>query len=203
LAQLADDPERARRAAARSCGTCSSCCTVLRVDELAKPAGRDCRHQRGAADAAGCGIHADRPPVCRGYHCLWLQGGLDDDDRPDRTGGIVDLEPGGLGAQLSIREIRAEAFETSSALQAIAEKHREQMPVRVILHGDPNDPDRPFRVLQAGGLEHRVAGERIEIWRDGEFVAVQSLGWAERLGRKISVWWRGRKLGGMAKKPEA
>ncbi len=176
---------------------------MLRVDELAKPAGSDCRHQHGAADGAGCGIHAERPPVCRGYHCLWLQGGLADADRPDRTGGIVDLEPAGLGAQLSIREIRAGAFETSLALQAIAERHREQMPVRVILHGDPNDPDRPFRVLQSGGLEHRVAGERIEIWRDGDFVEVQRLGWADRLGRKISVWWRGRKLGGTAKKHDA
>lgn len=199
MAQLSHDPERARRAAPRDCGPCSACCTVLRVDELSKPAGHDCRHQRGAPDGAGCGIHAERPSVCRGYHCLWLQGGLEDGDRPDRTGGIVDLEPGGLGARLSIRELRAGAFDQSPALQAIAARHREEMPVRVILHGDPNDPDRPFRVLQSGGLEHRVTGERIEIWRDGRHVAVQRLGWAERLGRRVSLWWRGRGLSGASR----
>ena len=41
MAELGSDPERERRAASRTCGTCSLCCTVLRVDELAKPAGRD------------------------------------------------------------------------------------------------------------------------------------------------------------------
>lgn len=187
MATLGRDVERERRAALRSCGSCSHCCTVLRVDELRKAAGRDCEHQRGEA---GCGIYASRPSICRGYRCLWLQGGLEDDERPDRTGGIVDLEPRGLGVQLSIREVRPGAFDASTALQAIAERHREQMPVRISDAVDVMNPDRPFRVLLAEGIEHRVAGEWTEVHRGGVFVERHRLGWAERGARKLSIWAR-------------
>jgi hypothetical protein len=184
MAKLSVDSERARRAALRSCGTCSHCCTVLRVDELRKPAGIDCIHQRGEH---GCGIHATRPTICRGYECLWLQGGLEDDERPDATGGIVDLETVGVGLRLGIREIRRGAFDASPALQAIAERYRSQMPVRITDAEDVMNPDRPFRVLLADGIEHRLAGERIEVVREGIVIGNQRLPWAERLGRLVSI----------------
>jgi Fe-S-cluster containining protein len=191
LAELSDDPERALRAATRSCGPCSHCCTVLRVEELAKPAGRDCVNQRGER---GCSIHESRPAVCQGYRCLWLQGGLGDTERPDQTGGIVDLESAGFGVQLSIREIYEGAFDASPVLQAIAERYRNEMPVRITDAVDVMDPDRPFRVLLSGGEEQRVAGERVEFYRDGELVEERVQPWAERLGRRVSNLWRSRKL---------
>lgn len=191
MADLGRDPERERRAAARSCGTCSLCCTILRVDELAKPAGRDCIHQRGPH---GCGIHATRPPICRAYRCLWLQGGLEDGERPDATGGVVDLETTGVGLRLAIREARPGAFDGSPALQAIAARHRASMPVRITDTGDVADPDRPFRVLLADGVEQRVLGERIEVYRDGVLVESRVLPWLERVVRRIGIGWRGRRL---------
>lgn len=191
MAQLSENPERARRAASRSCGSCSVCCTVLRVDELAKPAGRDCEHQRGEQ---GCGIHASRPTVCRGYHCLWLQGGLEDEERPDQTGGIVDLEPAGAAVRLGIREIRPHAFDESPALRAIAERFRAEMPVRIVDTRALDDPDRPFRVLLAEGVEHRVEGDRTEVFRDGVHVDSIRLPWAERFARRIGIAWRRRAL---------
>lgn len=201
MAQLSADPERARRAAERSCGACSACCTVLRVDELAKPAGVDCEHQRrdcggedGDSPSAGCGIHETRPPICRAYHCLWLQGGLEDDERPDRTGGIVDLEAVGAGVQLSIREIRPGAFDDSPGLQGIADRYRSQMPVRVTDTADLENPDRPFRVLLAGGREQRVAGDRVEVYEDGVLRETRRLPWLERAARRLSIWRRQRAL---------
>ena len=179
------------RAASRQCGSCSACCHVLRVDELRKPAGRDCVHQ---LREGGCGIHAARPAVCRGYECLWLQGGLEDDERPDRTGGIVDLEARGTGVQLGIREIRPGAFDGSRALRAIADRHREEMPVRITDTLDLGNPDRPFRVLLSGGVEHRVLGEWTEVYRDGAFQERRRLGWAERWARRIGILWRARTL---------
>ena len=112
-----DSEERQFRAASRSCGTCSLCCTVLRVDELAKRAGDDCTHQRGEN---GCGIYESRPGICRSYQCLWRQGGLEDDERPDATGGIVDLETVGVGLRLAIRVERRGRFDGSPKLRAIA-----------------------------------------------------------------------------------
>lgn len=191
MGQLSDDPDRARRAAERSCGTCSHCCTVLRVDELAKPAGQDCVHQQGEL---GCGIHASRPPVCRGYHCLWLQGGLEDDERPDRTGGIVDLEAVGAAVQLAIREVRPGAFDESQALQRIASRYREEMPVRITDTLRLDDPNRSFRVLLADGVEHRVAGEQVEIFENGVLAETKTLPFLERLARRLSIVWRKRAL---------
>lgn len=187
MAELGDDPERARRAALRACGSCSLCCTVLRVDELAKPAGRDCVHQRVPT---GCAIHASRPGICRSYRCLWLQGGLEDDERPDATGGVVDLETTGVGLRLTIREASPGCFDASPALQAIAERFRSSMPVRVTDTGDIADPDRPFRVLLADGVEQRVAGLRIEIWRAGRLVERHDQPLLERVARRIAILWR-------------
>lgn len=196
MAELGRDPERERRAALRSCGPCSLCCTILRVDELAKPAGRDCVHQRGPQ---GCAIHATRPPICRAYRCLWLQGGLEDDERPDATGGVVDLETTGVGLRLAIREARPGAFDGSPALQAIAERYRTSMPVRITDTGDVADPDRPFRVLLADGVEQRVAGERIEVYRGGVLVESRALPWLERVVLRIGISWRTRRLRGRSR----
>lgn len=191
MATLSRDRERERRAFHRSCGTCSHCCTVLRVDELGKPAGQNCMHQRGTF---GCGVYATRPPVCRGYQCLWLQGGLEDDERPDQTLGIVDLEPRGAGLELRIREIRPGAFDESPALRAIADRYRDQMPVRISDSVDIMNPDRPFRVLLGEGVEHRVTGEWSEVFRDDVFVGRQRLGWAERLARRLGIAWQSLRL---------
>lgn len=187
MAELGSDPERERRAASRSCGTCSLCCTVLRVDELAKPAGRDCVHQRRRD---GCAIHATRPSICRSYRCLWLQGGLEDAERPDATGGVVDLETTGIGLRLAIREARPGGFDASPALQAIAERFRSSMPVRITDTGDVADPDRPFRVLLADGVEQRVAGLSIETWKDGRRIGATRLPLLERIARRFAIAWR-------------
>ena len=144
-------------------------------------------------------IHATRPPICRGYHCLWLQGGLEDDERPDRTGGIVDLEAVGAGVQLSIREIHPGAFDRSPMLQSIADRHRSQMPVRITDTADLENPDRPFRVLLADGIEQRVEGERIEIFEGGVLRETRRLPWLERMARRLSVWRRRRALQRLAR----
>jgi len=161
------------------------------VDELRKPAAVDCKHQRGTQ---GCAIHPTRPDICHRYRCLWLQGGLEDDERPDATGGVVDLETTGIGVRLDIRMARGRSFERSPALRAIAERYRNEMPVRVSDVEDVMDPDRAFRVLLANGIEQRVSGEQIETLRDGERVAQRVLPWAERWMRRLAIRWRNHKL---------
>ncbi|WP_093663973.1 YkgJ family cysteine cluster protein [Sphingomonas gellani] len=74
----------------RSCGDCTLCCTVLKVDapDLKKAAGTPCRH----LGSGGCSIHAVRPQICRTWFCVWRRvGSLPDEARPDRSGLLVSL----------------------------------------------------------------------------------------------------------------
>lgn len=171
----------AKPASGRFCGECSLCCTLLRVDELAKLGGTPCVHQR---PEGGCEIHARRPGICRRYRCLWLQGGLEQDDRPDRLGAVLDLASRGGFPELVVHVAEPGAFDRSARLREIAERHRVAMPVRILDCGGVLDAERPYRVLLPGGDEQRVAGERVEIWRGGVRVAERRLPWLERLVRR-------------------
>jgi hypothetical protein len=75
-----------KRETQRKCGLCSACCTLLRVDELEKPAGVPCPKLRRGGK---CGIYETRPGICRGYMCAWLTGFAPREDRPDRVGYVA------------------------------------------------------------------------------------------------------------------
>ena len=53
----------------RACGDCTLCCKVMAIEEIAKPAGRWCRHCR---PGRGCLVYDARPAECRAFNCLWL-----------------------------------------------------------------------------------------------------------------------------------
>jgi hypothetical protein len=72
----------------RACGPCKACCVELKIDvpELRKQARVPCQH----LSAKGCGIYAERPPVCQQFLCGWrLFEDLSDDWRPDLSGVMV------------------------------------------------------------------------------------------------------------------
>jgi len=168
-------------AARRSCGECSLCCTILRVDELAKLAGADCTHLRSGA---GCGIYERRPGICRAYRCLWLRGAFEESDRPDRLGAVVDFAPEGATIGLAIEEARPGAFDGSPRLQEIAARFRESLAVRIATAVDVMDPDRPYRVLLPGGAEHRFEGEVFAVFRGGRLVERRRMPWLDRRVRR-------------------
>jgi hypothetical protein len=161
------------------------------VDELRKLGGTRCPELR--ADS-GCAIYQTRPRICRAYRCLWLEGGLEESDRPDRLGAIVDLLEAGMGVRLSIQEAEPGAFDRNPRLGEIAASYRESMPVRVVEAGRFRDADRPFRVLLAGGEEHRVHGESVEVFRAGDRIEERRLPWAERVVRRVAVLYRAWRL---------
>jgi hypothetical protein len=77
----------------RTCGTCTLCCKLLPVKELAKPAGVRCTYQR---TGKGCAIHngASYPDACRLWNCNWLIDPLTADlSRPDRSHYVIDMMP--------------------------------------------------------------------------------------------------------------
>ena len=169
--------------ARRACGECQLCCTLLRVDELAKLGGTPC--QKLGAD--GCGIYETRPQVCRRYRCLWLSGGLREEDRPDQLGAILDRVPHQGGERLAVRELTPGAFECSPRLQAIAAEFRELMPVQITDSADVMDPDRPFRMLFAEGVEHVIEGDTTTVLCDGAFVREVRLGVLARTVRRLTL----------------
>ena len=168
---------------ARACGECSLCCTLLRVDELGKLGGIPCVHQD--VGEKGCSIHAERPEICRAYRCLWLSGGLEEADRPDRLGAVLDIVAEGPVVRLEVREAQPGRLEASARLASIAESYRLSMPVRITDVGDVLDPDRSYRLLLPGGEEHRVQGEWTEIHRPGQSVERRRLPWLERRVRRL------------------
>ena len=55
---------------AGDCGSCTMCCKLMAVTELAKPKNVLCQH---CDIGKGCKIYDDRPDNCRSFRCLWLQ----------------------------------------------------------------------------------------------------------------------------------
>lgn len=171
----------------RACGSCSLCCTVLRVDDLAKLGGRSCMHQ--TVDA-GCAVYPGRPKICRAYRCAWLAGAFDDEDRPDRLGAVLDLAPRGDGIRLIIRQARPGVFDRSPRLRAIAERMRREMLVEIRDVEDVLDPSRPYRVLESGDRELRVQGDRIDVVCRGRTLERRRLPWLERAALGITRRWQ-------------
>jgi hypothetical protein len=70
------------------CGSCTACCTVMGVDELAKPNFVKCDH----VCATGCASYSTRPQSCRDFECLYLMGPMPPEFRPDKWGVMLATE---------------------------------------------------------------------------------------------------------------
>lgn len=81
----------------RACGTCTLCCTIMRVEEddgtLVTDWQEPCKH----LCKGGCGIYETRPTSCKVFECVWLASqrfpdvALSKSDRPDRSGIVMDV----------------------------------------------------------------------------------------------------------------
>jgi hypothetical protein len=163
---------------------------LLRVDELGKLGGSPCRHQRIGHPDGGCGIHERRPRICRGYRCLWLAGSLEEGDRPDRLGAVLSLSTEGETPTLFVHEARRGAFDASPRLHELAEQWRQSLPVRISDSENVLESDRPYRVLLPGGEEHRIAGDRVDIYRDGAHIETRRLPLLDRSLRRAALTLR-------------
>lgn len=117
----------------RTCGECEECCRVVAVTELNKPYHTPCSHQTGK----GCAIYGDHPTECKDYICVWRQGVLPDEMRPDKIGILVDAEGG--DEWVVIQESRLGALDTQVGCELIgqiaAQAGKLRCGVRIEPHG--------------------------------------------------------------------
>lgn len=94
----------------RSCGTCSLCCKVLKIDWLEPPksGGKWCSH---CMPGAGCKIWEQRPSGCAEYYCMWRRNpALGDEWRPDKAGFLINLEAEHMPYSVSVDPGRADSW---------------------------------------------------------------------------------------------
>lgn len=76
----------------RSCGDCTLCCKLLKIDEpdIKKKEGEWCAH---CIPSRGCKIYNDRPSLCRVYLCGWrVFPFLGDHWRPKNCGLLINVD---------------------------------------------------------------------------------------------------------------
>jgi hypothetical protein len=165
--------------AGRSCGSCSLCCKVVSVAELAKPAGEWCVHCR---PGNGCGIHAIRPFVCRGAYCEWMIcKGLGPEWRPERAKFVLFKTNAGRRLTAHVDPGYAAAWRRSPYYENLKQWAREgvqrspDMHVVDVMIGERStvilpDDDVDIGVVAADELvrldrRQTALGERIEVYK--------------------------------------
>lgn len=154
----------------RSCGDCSACCVVMGVEELKKDKYKRCTH----LCAKGCGIYETRPQTCKAFECLWLQGMLTSEHRPDKLGIMFTAtgEHGGLGNCIVAMSVWSGALENPKAIELL--KAIAQYEIVIVVNGSRRQimgpPDRLHDVeivlKERGIMAHEgqyMSGKRREL----------------------------------------
>jgi hypothetical protein len=92
--EMKDERNEASVVPGRSCGDCSLCCKLIRVDAFDKPPGAWCSHC--APGRGRCKIYSERPTECIDFYCAWMVSpSLDDHWRPDKCKIVLQVESDG------------------------------------------------------------------------------------------------------------
>ncbi len=110
-----EEREQIEAEVGRSCGSCSMCCKLLKVDAVESPRGSWCQHCK--TGQGGCTIYEERPEVCSGFRCIWLTGvhaPHDVDFRPDRTKVVLAATEDGGAIEAHVDTDRPGAWKTGA-----------------------------------------------------------------------------------------
>ena len=117
----------------RSCCTCSLCCKVLKIDELAKPSGQWCEHCK---PGCGCTIYNNRPPVCRAFACQWMtDNSFGEEWKPSRSRMVLRMRPsptGGLILNVNVDPAYPHIWRKSPYYEELKDR-ASRMPVNVFV----------------------------------------------------------------------
>jgi hypothetical protein len=87
----------------RKCGGCTACCKTHAIAEINKPTKEWCPH---CLIGKGCAIYGSHPRTCQGYHCEWLDGYGREEERPDKSKVVLEVQPNVyFGQALAIFEV--------------------------------------------------------------------------------------------------
>ncbi|RTL06409.1 hypothetical protein EKK58_05510 [Candidatus Dependentiae bacterium] len=91
----------------RPCDGCTECCTIIGVRSLNKLPGQRCKF----VGESGCKTYPNRPQECRQFYCFWRFGYMDDEDRPDKSGIVLNPRQMNDVSFLMVSESRPGAVE--------------------------------------------------------------------------------------------
>ena len=152
----------------RACGTCTLCCKVLDIAALEKPTGKWCSH---CTQGNGCGIHAMRPVVCRGFYCEWMIAkGLGPEWKPERSKFLLSKADDGQRLTAHIdpgypSAWRASPYYQNFKIWASEGGKRSPMQMIAVMVGNRVTVVLPDRDVEFGILE---PGERLQLLRDAK-----------------------------------
>jgi Fe-S-cluster containining protein len=149
----------------RTCGSCTLCCKVYLVSDLAKPPGIWCPF---VAQGKGCTIRPERPHFCRQFFCGWrLDPNLGPDWKPDRSRFVLTIDMDFWALMLTVDPGTPLAWKKEpyySTLKDWAERaFKENKKIVVLVSGEATvvlpDRDVPLGLL--------MAGDEIVIFKEG------------------------------------
>jgi Fe-S-cluster containining protein len=132
---MSDQMQMSQTVEGRSCGDCSLCCKLPRIDAVDKPAGTWCRHC--APGRGGCTIYDSRPSSCRAFHCGWIvDADLGPEWRPLTSKMIAVLEQAGRRIAVHVDPSYPDAWRRQPYYRQLKRWSQEAVEVRrqVIIH---------------------------------------------------------------------
>jgi hypothetical protein len=135
----------------RDCGNCVSCCIWTEIKEINKPPLTPCHNlKEGAVEGKicqSCSVYKDRPGACKDYFCAWLMGYGEDEDQPNRSGILMDVQiTAEHGPILFSRDMWQGASEMSMGKRAI-ERISEEMNLDVLIADEKSPQIRRIKKL--------------------------------------------------------
>lgn len=172
----------------RACGSCALCCKVLNVADFDKPAGKWCSHCR---PGNGCGIHALRPFVCRGFYCEWMiSKGLGPEWKPERSKFVLSKTNEGRRLTAHVDPGYPSAWRTSPyyenfKLWAAEAVRQDPMHLVDVMIGERVTVVLPDRDVDVGLL---AADEQVQLSRNASgIVSVERIGRGDYEGARAAI----------------
>lgn len=112
----------------RSCTGCTLCCKLLKIEELAKPAGTWCEH---CHVETGCRTYPDRPQTCRDFLCNYLLNErLGEEWKPSKSKMVLTTELAGRRLTVYVDPQRPEAWKREPYYSRLKEWAANSAPTR-------------------------------------------------------------------------